>query len=139
MGALEAANQLKTRLGLIKRAIQETPAADAQLMGSAVSIEKQLNEILRELRGDIVLRARNEITPTSISERVNDIVNEQRMSIARPTETQIEQYRIASRDFEQELAKLRALIETDLARLEKAMEQAGAPWTPGRIPEWKDN
>jgi len=30
------------------------------------------------------------------------------------------------------------LIETDLARLEKQMEIAGAPWTPGRIPEWKD-
>jgi hypothetical protein len=30
------------------------------------------------------------------------------------------------------------LIEGDLARLEKQMETAGAPWTPGRIPEWKD-
>ena len=30
------------------------------------------------------------------------------------------------------------LIEVDLARLEKQMEVAGAPWTPGRIPEWKD-
>ena len=26
----------------------------------------------------------------------------------------------------------------DLARLEKQMEAAGAPWMPGRIPEWKD-
>ena len=30
------------------------------------------------------------------------------------------------------------LIEVDLARLEKQLEAAGAPWTPGRIPEWKD-
>ena len=37
------------------------------------------------------------------------------------------------------LGRLRPLIEGDLARLEKAMEAAGAPWTPGRIPEWKDN
>ena len=34
--------------------------------------------------------------------------------------------------------KLRQLIEGDLSRLEKQMEAAGAPWTPGRIPEWKD-
>ncbi len=34
--------------------------------------------------------------------------------------------------------QLRQLIEVDLQRLEKQMEAAGAPWTPGRIPEWKD-
>jgi hypothetical protein len=26
----------------------------------------------------------------------------------------------------------------DLAKLEKEMEAAGAPWTPGRLPEWQD-
>jgi len=33
---------------------------------------------------------------------------------------------------------LRQLIEVDLTRLEKQLEAAGAPWTPGRIPEWRD-
>ena len=37
------------------------------------------------------------------------------------------------------LGQLRALIEGDLTRLEKAMEAAGAPHTPGRIPEWREN
>jgi hypothetical protein len=48
------------------------------------------------------------------------------------------QYAAAAQEFEQTLAQLRQLIEGDLARLEKQMEAAGAPWTPGRIPEWKD-
>jgi hypothetical protein len=46
---------------------------------------------------------------------------------------------VAAQEFETVLANLRALIEGDLARLEKAMEAAGAPHTPGRIPEWKEN
>jgi hypothetical protein len=25
-----------------------------------------------------------------------------------------------------------------LAKLEKDMEAAGAPWTPGRVPEWSE-
>jgi len=25
-----------------------------------------------------------------------------------------------------------------LAKLEKDMEAAGAPWTPGRVPEWQE-
>jgi hypothetical protein len=60
------------------------------------------------------------------------------MSTSRPTQTQTDHYAIAAQDFEQTLAQLRALVEGDLAKLEKAMEAAGAPWTPGRIPEWKD-
>ena len=138
-GALETANQLKTRLGLIKRALQETPTADAKLTADAASIEKQTNEILRALRGDNALRQRQEILPSSIIERVVTIVSDQRMSTSAPTQTQKDHYADAAKEFEQVLGQLRALIEGDLARLEKAMEAAGAPWTPGRIPEWKDN
>lgn len=138
-GALETANQLKARLGQIKRALHETPAAEAKLTDDAVSLDKQTNDILRALRGDNALRARQETLPPSILERVGRIVSDQRMSTAAPTQTQRDQYAAAAREFEQVLARLRALIEGDLARLEKAMEAASAPWTPGRIPEWRDN
>ena len=77
--------------------------------------------------------------PSSISERVFSIVGEQRMSTSRPTQTQVDDYNAAAQEFQQALGSLRSLIEGDLAKLEKAMEAAGAPWTPGRIPEWKDN
>jgi hypothetical protein len=33
--------------------------------------------------------------------------------------------------------KLRKLIETDLKAIEKQLDAAGAPYTPGRLPEWK--
>ena len=76
--------------------------------------------------------------PPSINERVGEVVGSQRMSTARPTQTQVNQYAAASQDFETTLARLRQLIEVDLSKLEKQMEAAGAPWTPGRIPEWKN-
>jgi photosystem II stability/assembly factor-like uncharacterized protein len=138
-GAAETASQLKTRLGLIKRALNETPAAEARLIDDAAAIDKKTNDILRALRGDQALRARQENLPASITERVGTIVSDQRLSTQRPTQTQMDHYAAAAAEFEQVLARLRALIEGDLARLEKAMEAAGAPWTPGRIPEWKDN
>ncbi len=138
-GALEAANTARTRIGLMKRALIETPAAPAKLTDDANSIEKRLNEILGDLRGDQTIRSRSGNTPPSINERVGGIAGDQRMSTSRPTQTQIDQYRIAADEFKQSLAALRSLIEGDLARLEKAMEAAGAPHTPGRLPEWKDN
>jgi photosystem II stability/assembly factor-like uncharacterized protein len=137
-GALETANALKPRLALIRRALIDTPAAGDKLLDDAAALDKRTNEILRSLRGDNALRARNINLPPSISERVGDIVGSQRMSTARPTQTQLNQYAAAAQEFDGVLAQLRQLIEGDLAKLEKQMEAAGAPWTPGRIPDWKD-
>ena len=108
------------------------------MLDEAAALDRRTNEILRALRGDTVLRARNINLPPSITERVGDIVGAQRTSTARPTQTQMNQYAAAAQDFEQALSQLRQLIEVDLARLEKQMEAAGAPWTPGRVPDWKD-
>ena len=136
-GALEAANALKPRLAAIRRALLETPSAGETLLAEATTLDKRTNDILRALRGDNALRARNMNLPPSIGERVGDIVGGQRMSTSRPTQTQMNQYAAAAQDFETTLQQLRQLIEGDLLRLEKQMEAAGAPWTPGRIPEWK--
>ena len=137
-GALEAANALTPRLVAIRRALLETPNAPERLLDEAAALEKRKNEILRSLRGDQALRQRNINLPASISERVGDIVGGQRLAIQKPTQTHVDQYAAAAAEFEGTLSTLRQLIEVDLQKLEKQMEAAGAPWTPGRIPEWKD-
>jgi photosystem II stability/assembly factor-like uncharacterized protein len=137
-GANQAANALKPRLAAIKRAIAETPSLPPRLYEDATALDKRTNEILRALNGDAAARQRNMNTPPSINDRVGYVVGAQRMSTSRPTQTQQNQYTAAAQDFENVLVQLRQLIEVDLARLEKQLEAAGAPWTPGRIPEWKD-
>ena len=137
-GAQATANSLKPRLAAIRRALLETPAAPEKLLDDAAALDKRTNQILRAFQGDQALRQRNMNQTPSISERVGNITGSQRMSTSRPTQTQIDQYAAAAQDFESVLGQLRQLIEGDLARLEKQMEAAGAPWTPGRIPEWKD-
>jgi hypothetical protein len=137
-GATQAANALKPRLAAIKRAINETPSLPQRLQEDATALDKRTNEILRALSGDAAARQRNINTPPSINDRIGYVVGAQRMSISRPTQTQIAQYNAAAIDFENTLNQLRQLIEVDLARLEKQLEAAGAPWTPGRIPEWKN-
>jgi hypothetical protein len=137
-GATQAANALRPRLTAIKRAIAETPSLPPRLYEDAMALETRTNEIVRALSGDTAARQRNMNTPSSINDRVGYVVGVQRMSTARPTQTQQAQYTAAAQDFEGVLVKLRQLIEMDLARLEKQLEAAGAPWTPGRIPEWKD-
>ena len=137
-GATQAANGLRPRLAAIKRAINETPSLPQRLQDEATALEKRTMEIQRALSGDGEARRRNMTTPPSINDRVNYVINVQRMSTSRPTQTQHNQYSAAAQDFEGVLVQLRQLIEGDLSRLEKQLEAAGAPWTPGRIPEWKN-
>ena len=137
-GATQAANALKPRIVAIKRAILETPSLPSRLNDDATTLDRRTNEILRALSGDPVARQRNMNSAPSINDRVGYVVGAQRMSTARPTKTQTDQYQAAAVDFEGVLAQLRQLIEVDLNRLEKQLEAGGAPWTPGRVPEWKD-
>jgi photosystem II stability/assembly factor-like uncharacterized protein len=135
-GAVNSANELQGRLKAIHRALRDTPGADA-LVAAADSIQQRDYEVLRALRGDVAIAARSENVPSSINDRVNGIMEGERFSIARPTQTHLDAYAIAADEFSQQLSKLRSLIEVDVAKLQKDMEAAGAPWTPGRVPEWK--
>jgi hypothetical protein len=68
---------------------------------------------------------------------VGHIVADQWHVTSAPTQTQLDQYRLCGEAFSEVLAKLRTLVEKDLAALEQKLEDAGAPWTPGRFPTWE--
>ncbi|HSB60733.1 MAG TPA: glycosyl hydrolase, partial [Vicinamibacteria bacterium] len=138
LGAIEAAQEAQDRLKHVKKALLDTPAADPKLEADARAIEGRLDDVLVALRGDEVMRARNEPVPLAIADRVAAIVTGQWTSTSGITGTNREAYRIAAEAFAGELEKLRALVEGDLRGLAEAMESAGAPWTPGRVPAWQE-
>jgi photosystem II stability/assembly factor-like uncharacterized protein len=134
MATVNVANETATKLAAIKKAADQAPALAAKWKDLARDLEKKNRDILRALRGDVVLRGRNENTPVSVLDRIRYIAGSSRMSLGPPTKTQQESYRIANEELSSELAKLRKLIDGDLKELEKALEEAGAPVTPGRLP-----
>jgi photosystem II stability/assembly factor-like uncharacterized protein len=136
-GALKLANETPGRLAYIRKAVVETPAADAALLAEVDRLEERLRDILISLRGDPTRKKHQQPTPPSISGRVGNIVGSQWHTTAAPTKTERDAYRYAGQEFAKTLADLRSLIEKDLTELEKKLEAAGAPWTPGRIPEWQ--
>jgi hypothetical protein len=134
-GASDAANTLKNRLVLLKRALQESLTPAPRLLDEAKAMEKRVDEMLEALRGP---RTFSETAPLSIISRLGTLASRQRLATSRPTQTQIEQYNIAAEEFKPVLAKLRPIVETEFPKLEKAVEASGAPWTPGRLPDWTD-
>ena len=82
------------------------------------------------------LRALGEGTPATIPQRVQQAAGAVR-GTGRPTKTAQEMYQIASDELAVEIPKLRRLVETDIRGLEKQLDAAGAPPTPGRLPDMK--
>ncbi len=107
----------------------------AKLDSELEGLDGRLDDLLRELRGDVALRRRQENTPKSIRERAADVAGGTRDLLGPPTKTQQDQYAIALAEFEQLLPKLRTLIDTDLKKFEKELDAARVPLTPGRIPD----
>jgi photosystem II stability/assembly factor-like uncharacterized protein len=136
LGAENLVSELADRLALARKAIAETPALDPATDARAHALELELDDLSIALSGDSFLRRLNENTPPSISERVQNVVYSSWFSTAAPTRTQLDAYGIAGGAFADVLAKLRALAEEKLPALERDLERAGAPWSPGRVPEW---
>jgi len=133
----DAATEAGQRLSAIRRAIDATPSLPSKLREEALKLDKNLADINLALSGDRVWRSHNEGSPASISEHVQAAASPARGTTGRPTKTAMEQYQIASDALALEIPKLRKLIETDIKALEKQLDAAGAPPTPGRLPDWK--
>ena len=136
-GALRAAGEAHNRIVHVRKAVLDTPDADPELLAAVYGLEQRLNDLLVQLRGDQTRIGREEPAAPSINQRVHQVVSSQWNSTSAPTQTQRDEYRYAGTEFSDVLAKLRVLITEDLVRLEAKLEAAGAPWTPGRVPEWE--
>ena len=135
-GASGVSAEVGGRLEQIRRALDAAAKADEGSKKDVRDLIAKNRDIQRALRGDAVLRGRNENTPMSIAERVQVAGGAAARYLGRPTGTQQDQYAAAGKAFAAELAKLRRLTETDLPALERKLDRFEAPVTPGRLPAW---
>jgi photosystem II stability/assembly factor-like uncharacterized protein len=135
--ATEAIDEGKNRIAHARQAILDAPAADPKLTGELRAVELKLRDVVVAIQGDRALSSRNEPTKPSIANRVDSIVDAQWTATSAPTATSQDAYKYAAQAFGGELAKLKQILTVDLKRIEDALETAGAPATPGRIPVWQ--
>ncbi len=135
LGALEFTGEVGDRIKHLRQAILDTPAAQPGQVAELAAIEDELNDLLVLLRGDRSKARRNEPTDPSILGRINRVVGGQLSTTQAPTTTNRDGYAWAAAAFTEQLEALRSL-DARLGALEDTLEAAGAPWTPGRFPEW---
>ncbi|HSY51597.1 MAG TPA: glycosyl hydrolase [Thermoanaerobaculia bacterium] len=134
MGAGRVTREALTRIQYVRRALDEIAGPDPKLVAQVNTIDAALHDINDQLNGDPILRRSNEPVAPSLLDRVNTAVNGL-TTTAPPTATHRESLAIAQQQTGPLLDRLHKLIEVDLAAVEKQMNERGAPWTPGRIPE----
>ncbi len=125
-------SRTRDRLRHMRAALDETPAASADLYRRLEDIAVRTGAMAARLQGDPLRRRLNEPSTPSVQGRIGQVAGGHWGTRQAPTQTQRTSLDIAREALEQTTADLHALLTGDLARLERDMEAAGAPWTPGR-------
>jgi hypothetical protein len=129
--------ELSNKLDIMAVAAKEGPSVPASLLTEIRKVEAEIAEINRTFRGDGTLAKRQYPTDPTVIDRVGGIVYGLWESSSAPTETMKESLKIAEEQFEEIYQKIKKVGETDIVALEKKLDDAGAPYVPGKLPEWK--
>lgn len=138
MAAMQVANDAQDRLAYIKQAAEVTPGIDPSVRKKARELELKMEDIMEMFTGDKLRPSLQEPGYPGILSRISTVVRGHWSTEMEPTSSHKRSYQIAEEEFEEALAELKPLVEKELPKLNKALEKAGARWTPGRpIPDWK--
>ena len=128
----EALNQLAQ----MKTAIKQTQKADIRLFEEARALELKLMDVRESLSGDATRARRSQTAPPPVMRRARNALVGTLGSIYGPTKTHRREYEIALEEYQEIHGNLKTLIEVDLVKLQRKLDEAGVPWTTGRaIPE----
>ena len=128
--------ELSSKMKFIKAAVIEAPEKLEAIPAQLLAIEKKLASINTQLNGDATLAKREFETAPAISGRVSTIEYTLWGVSAAPTQTFITSFEIASTQFNSVISALKA-VDEDIKKVEAILEQNKAPYTPGRLPDWK--
>lgn len=137
-GADAFRNELVKKISYLKKAVLDGADVPVTIYNNVLNLESDLRELNRKLNGD-QLRARYEGgAPTSVKGRVDLITGALWSTTAAPTNTFIKSYDEGANKLNEILNDLKS-IDYNIKQIETELEKSGAPYTPGRFPEWKKN
>jgi len=137
-GANSAIRGALERVGAIQQTLMRSTVPGTGFDDEARSLEQRLNEFSLKLVGERSRRMMGDPGPVSINARINVANMGNRLSTYGPTPTHRRSVEIAEQQFGALRKEIDRLIDVDLPALERGLDEAGVPWTPGRgIPSRK--
>ncbi|MDH3223822.1 MAG: glycosyl hydrolase [Gemmatimonadota bacterium] len=124
--------RIRERIRFMRAALMRAPRAQASLFGRIDELGRSLDELSLRLQEDPVRGSLNVSSAPGVSGRIGNVIGGHWSTRQTPTATQQRNIEIAEGDLLSLEADLTRLIEGELVAIEAALEEAGAPWTPGR-------
>jgi photosystem II stability/assembly factor-like uncharacterized protein len=116
----------------IKRVVRSSREVPQELYDQARQLEVKLQDLQDEFDGDDFEEQREQVKKISISRRVRSAAFASFGQTYGPTETHRQQIEIGRSLFESAKERLESLLDDEYAALLEALDDADAPWTPGR-------
>ncbi len=129
-GAKATIAEAGKRLVAVREALVRSTATG--LDDRARGIERRLADLKLRLEGDAERRLMGAGGPIPITRRLDVAKSGVRFSLYGPTPNLRNSADIAKAEFAAFRPELRRLVDADLPELERALGEAGVPWTPGR-------
>lgn len=105
---------------------------DATLVANVDALEDQLKALRLRIYGDPLKRRLEIDQAPSLSSRINTALWTGRYSAGEPTKTAAMVKAIAEEQLDPVLATLERILTEDVPAIDRALDAARAPWTPGR-------
>ncbi len=131
-GAGKLIGEMNNKMRHMKEAIKFVELPMPDLMKEIEDIERNIKEANVMLYGDPIKSKLDIGAPPTPAGRLGWIVYEQKHSTADPTETHKNSLAIAKEEFGPILEKLTQIATVAIPALEQKLENADAPYTPGR-------
>jgi hypothetical protein len=132
LSAQRIVGETSRRIQYIRKALILTPSVSSELFERTRDLELELADLKEILEGDSVRNSFSEPIIPGVISRLRKIVNGHWRNTYGPTQTHRRNFEIAERSFTTLRNRLKELVERKLVRLEKDLETAKAPYTPGR-------
>ncbi len=127
---------LEGDLPYLEQAILSVPGLEGNWLAEISAIKTQLRDIDEQLNGDHLLVMDEGQSRMSLKGRTDLIVSSLWVTTSGSTGTFERAYQEAYEGFGEVLDALRQ-VDSRIHSLEDELEQAGAPYTPGRLPVWE--
>lgn len=135
-GARRILQNTQVRLTALREALDRSLVDNVALGYHVRALEVRVANMQETLSGNERRDRAGDSGPVSISRRLRVVRTGTQYSLHGPTATHRKVYAIALRDFAALKQELNQLIQDELPALERRLDEAGVPWTPGRaVPE----
>ena len=116
----------------IKRVVRNSREVPQELYDQARQLEVKFEELQDEFDGDEFEEEREQVKKISIRGRIQSAAFASFGQSYGPTQTHRKQIEIGSKLLDDAKTRLNDLVEKEYADLLKGLDEANAPWTPGR-------